>query len=65
MSSHRPDIVPVDPAVPSKCLCGDQADFIVETKWFSGRRSRDPVCEHHVVEVVGAIMREQARRDGR
>jgi hypothetical protein len=37
----------------------------VDTDWFSGRRSHDPVCERHVSEVVAAIINEQARRDGR
>jgi hypothetical protein len=64
MASSRPNVVPVDPAVPSQCLCGDPADFIIETHWFSGRHSRDPVCGRHVSEVVGAITKEQARRDG-
>lgn len=64
MSSHRPKVVPVDPEASGQCLCGDPAEFVIETNWFSGRHSRDPVCERHVAEVVGAITREQARRDG-
>jgi hypothetical protein len=63
-AAERPVIQPVDPAFPSKCLCGDPADFIVETNWFSGRRSRDPVCEYHVAEVVAAITKKRAQRDG-
>lgn len=63
-ATQRPVVQPVDPAIPSECLCGDPADFIVDTNWFSGRRSADPVCERHVAEVVAAIMKEQARRDG-
>lgn len=63
-SAERPEVQPVDPASPAECLCGDPADFIVDTNWFSGRRSRDPVCERHVAEVVTAITKKQARRDG-
>jgi hypothetical protein len=63
-AAQRPVVQPVDPAMPGECLCGDPADFIVDTNWFSGRRSRDPVCERHVAEVVAAITKEQARRDG-
>jgi hypothetical protein len=54
----------VDPEAPGQCLCGDPAEFVVETYWFSGRHSRDPVCERHVAEVVAAITKKQARRDG-
>jgi hypothetical protein len=64
MSFRRPEVVPVDPAVGGECLCGEPADFIVEMIWFSGRHSRDPVCERHIVDVVEAISREQARRNG-
>jgi hypothetical protein len=63
-AAQRPDIQPVDPATPGECLCGDPADFVIETNWFSGRRSLDPVCERHVTEVLAAITKEQARRDG-
>jgi hypothetical protein len=62
--SWRPHVAPADPAAPGECLCGQPADFVVETNWFGGRRSRDPVCGHHVDEVVGAIRKAQARRDG-
>jgi hypothetical protein len=61
---RRPEVLPVDPAAPGQCLCGDSADFVVETAWFSGRRSRDPVCGDHVDEVVHAIRKQEARRDG-
>jgi hypothetical protein len=65
-ASYRPDVVPVDPAAATcQCLCGDTAEFVVETRWFSGRHSRDPVCGRHVTEVVAAISKEQARRNGR
>jgi hypothetical protein len=63
-AAQRPDVRPVDPAAPGECLCGDPADFVIETNWFSGRRSLDPVCDRHVAEVVAAITKEQARRDG-
>jgi hypothetical protein len=63
-TSHRPEVQPVNPESPGECLCGDPADFIIEVNWFDGRRSRDPVCERHVTEVVAAITKEQARRDG-
>jgi hypothetical protein len=63
--SYRPEVIPIDPETPSgKCLCGDPSEFIVETNWFSGRHSRDPVCGAHVTAVVEAITKEQARRDG-
>ncbi|MCO6005432.1 hypothetical protein NE236_10605 [Actinoallomurus purpureus] len=62
--THRPDVRPVDPETPCACLCGDPAEFVVETHWFSGRLSRDPVCERHVTEVVEAIRKKQAGRDG-
>jgi hypothetical protein len=64
MSFRRPEVMPVDPTVASTCLCGDPAVFVVDMIWFGGRRSRDPVCEQHVVDVVEAISREQARRNG-
>lgn len=63
-SAQRPDVQPVDAAAPGECLCGDPADFVIKTNWFSGRRSRDPVCDRHVAEVLAAIAKEQARRDG-
>lgn len=62
--SRRPYIKPAGPAPPLDCLCGEPADFVVETNWFSGRRSQDPVCERHVDEVLRAIRKEQARRNG-
>ena len=62
--SWRPHVMPVDPAAPGGCLCGEPADFVVETNWFGGRRSQDPVCGRHVDEVVRAIQKEQARRNG-
>jgi hypothetical protein len=63
-AAQRPVVQPVDPAMGGECLCGDPADFVIDTNWFSGRRSRDPVCERHVAEVVAAITKAQARRDG-
>jgi hypothetical protein len=63
-SVRRPAVVPADPEAPGKCLCGEPADFVVETNWFSGRHSKDPVCNLHVDEVVRAIKKEQARRNG-
>jgi hypothetical protein len=63
-AAQRPDVVPADPAIPGECLCGDPADFIVSTNWFGGRRSRDPVCDRHLAEVLAAIAKQQARRDG-
>lgn len=63
-SSRRPDVVPVDPEAPRQCLCGEPADFVVRTNWFNGRHSQDPVCRPHVDEVVHAIKKAQARRDG-
>lgn len=63
-ASRRPRVVPADPAVPSKCLCGEPADFVVETNWSGGRHSRDPVCGSHVDEVVAAIRKAQARLNG-
>jgi hypothetical protein len=62
--SRRPDVVPADPTVCDRCLCGEPADFVVKTRWFSGRRSHDPVCRHHLDEVVRAINKELARRNG-
>lgn len=61
---RRPEVVPADPEVPGTCLCGEPAELVVETNWFSGRRSRDPVCRRHVDEVVRAIKKQQARRNG-
>ncbi len=63
-SIRWPAVVPVDPAASGHCLCGDPADFVVEMNWFSGRHSQDPVCGGHVDEVVRAIKKEQARRNG-
>jgi hypothetical protein len=63
-SIKKPAVVPADPASPGRCLCGEPADLVVETNWFSGRHSRDPVCRPHVDEVVRAIKKEQARRNG-
>ncbi|MGH3379287.1 MAG: hypothetical protein ACRDP6_31600 [Actinoallomurus sp.] len=64
-SSHgRPDVVPIDPELSRQCLCGEKADFVVRTNWFNGRHSQDPVCRPHVDEVVRAIRKEQARRNG-
>lgn len=63
-SAQRPEVQPVDDENPGVCLCGDPADFVIRTNWFSGRRSRDPVCDRHVAEVLAAITKEQARRDG-
>lgn len=63
-TSWRPSVVPVDPAAQRECLCGVPADFVVETNWFSGRHSQDPVCGSHVDEVVRVIRKEQARRNG-
>lgn len=63
-SSWRPNVVSADPAGQRECLCGEPADFVVETNWFSGRHSQDPVCGSHVDEVVRAIRKEQARRNG-
>jgi len=63
-SSWRPHVVSADPAAPGKCLCGEFADFVVQTNWFGGRHSRDPVCGRHLDEVVSAIRKEQARRNG-
>ena len=64
-AAQRPDVQPVDPSsVRGECLCGDPADYVIETNWFSGRRSLDPVCNRHVAEIVTAITKEQARRDG-
>jgi hypothetical protein len=63
-SSARPEIVAVDPASPGECLCGEPAEFVVKTNWFSGRQSLDPVCERHVDEVVRGIRKAQARRNG-
>jgi hypothetical protein len=63
-SIRRPAVVSADPEAPGQCLCGESADFVIETNWFSGRHSRDPVCHRHVDEVVRAIKKEQARRNG-
>ena len=63
-SSGRPQVVLADPAAPGECLCGEPADFVVETNWFGGRHSQDPVCGRHVDEVVCAIRKKQARRNG-
>jgi hypothetical protein len=62
--SRRPYIMPASPAASLECLCGEPADFVVETNWFGGRRSQDPVCEGHVDAVISAIKKEQARRNG-
>jgi hypothetical protein len=63
-SSQRPAVVAIDPESPRACLCGEPADFVVRTNWFNGRHSQDPVCRPHVDEVVHAIRKAQARRDG-
>jgi hypothetical protein len=63
-SSGRPQVVLADPAAPGECLCGAAADFVVETNWSGGRHSQDPVCGLHVDELVRAIRKEQARRNG-
>jgi hypothetical protein len=63
-AAQRPDVVSVDPTAPGECLCGDPADYMVSTNWFGGRRSRDPVCDRHLAEVLAAIGKQQARRDG-
>jgi len=63
-ATKKPAVVPADPDAPGRCLCGEPADVVVETNWFSGRHSRDPVCRPHVDEVVRAIKKEQARRNG-
>jgi hypothetical protein len=62
--SGRPDVVAADPALFERCLCGEPADSVVKTRWFNGRHSHDPVCRRHVDEVVRAIKKEQARRNG-
>ena len=54
----------MEDGVSANCLCGDPASFVVDMIWFSGRHSRDPVCELHVMPVIEAISREQARRNG-
>jgi hypothetical protein len=64
MATHRSAVIPIDPEFPSTCLCGYPADFVIETSWFSGRRSRDPVCDQHVSAVVDGIAKKNARRDG-
>lgn len=64
MATHRTAVTPADPGTSSTCLCGYPADFVIETSWFSGRRSRDPVCEPHVAEVLDGIAKKNARRDG-
>jgi hypothetical protein len=63
-TTERPDVQPVDPEDPGECLCGDPAEFVVDTNWSDGRHSRDPVCGRHVAEVVTAITEKQARRNG-
>lgn len=62
--SRHPDVVPADPTAGDRCLCGEPAEFIVKTRWFKGRRSHDPVCRLHLDEVVRAINKELARRNG-
>jgi hypothetical protein len=62
--SRRPYLTPAGSAASLQCLCGEPADFVVETHWFGGRRSQDPVCEQHVDQVTRAIRKEQARRNG-
>jgi hypothetical protein len=64
MSVNRPEVLPMDDGISANCLCGDPATFVVDMIWFSGRHSRDPVCELHVMAVIEAISREQARRNG-
>jgi hypothetical protein len=64
-TTQRPQVEPLPSDASETCLCGDSADFVVDTQWFSGRHSRDPVCRRHVTEVVAAIAERQARRDGR
>ncbi|GAB3959683.1 hypothetical protein GCM10029978_007250 [Actinoallomurus acanthiterrae] len=64
-TTQRPQVEPLPSDASETCLCGDPADFVVDTQWFSGRHSRDPVCRRHVTEVVAAIADRQARRDGR
>lgn len=59
-------VVPVDPeSSPRACLCGHPADYVIETAWFRGRRSCDPVCEEHLEAVVGGIKAKLAERHGR
>lgn len=58
-------VVPVDPESPLRtCLCGEPADYVIETNWFRGRRSRDPVCGEHLEIVVGGIKAKLAQRHG-
>ncbi|MFF3443320.1 hypothetical protein [Streptosporangium sp. NPDC002721] len=64
MVTHRTAVVPADSGNPGKCLCGHPADYVIETRWFSGRHSRDPVCAPHVTEVLQGIAKQNARRDG-
>lgn len=64
-TGHRPQVRPLPPGSSERCLCGDPAESVVDTYWFNGRHSRDPVCRRHVTEVVAAITGRQARRDGR
>jgi hypothetical protein len=64
-TGHRPEVRPLSPDTSDACLCGDPAELVVDTHWFSGRHSRDPVCPRHVDQVVAAIVERQARRDGR
>jgi hypothetical protein len=51
------------PSPPARA-CGDPAAFVVDMIWLGGRRPGDPVREQHVMDVVEAISREQARRNG-
>lgn len=64
-TGHRPQVRPLPPGGSERCLCGDPAESVVDTYWFNGRHSRDPVCPRHVTAVVAAITERQARRDGR
>jgi hypothetical protein len=64
MVRQQTAVLPVDPENPGTCLCGHPADYVIETNWFSGRRSRDPVCEPHVDEVVRGIAKKNAARNG-
>ncbi|MGC5009205.1 hypothetical protein ACLQ2R_00415 [Streptosporangium sp. DT93] len=64
MVTHRTAVVPLDSETSGRCLCGHRADYVIETRWFSGRHSRDPVCSPHVTEVLQGIAKQNARRDG-
>lgn len=64
MASCGVTVLPVNPEIPRQCLCGDPADFVIETSWFRGRLSRDPVCEPHLQTVVGSIKAKLAERNG-